>query len=238
MASDSRPRKPRATPTRDALTRAQVPAGFLEAWNRLVANWELPALPPRRGRKPRVPLRDLLPALTFHVLSETGTLSEHFSQLFDAPLADSSWADRRARLPWEIFADLMHRVLRPQATRRQPDAFWRGWRVVALDGAQFSLTNPPQILDNMPKAGSRRGRAGCDAGPGGVRAGGQSLRVASPPRSYRAEDQAAAGWQPSRPRADPRQGRRRIDSSVDRPARDSGARRPHGPSDARAATVD
>jgi hypothetical protein len=106
-----------------------------------------------------VPLSDLLPALTFHVLSGAGTLSEHFSQLFNAPLADSSWADRRARLPWEIFADLMQRVLRPQATRRQPDAFWRGWRVVALDGTQFSLTNTPQILGALSKARTRRGRA-------------------------------------------------------------------------------
>ncbi len=43
-----------------------------------------------------------------------GTLAEHFSELFDDSLADSSWADRRARLPWEIFAELMRRVLRPQ----------------------------------------------------------------------------------------------------------------------------
>jgi hypothetical protein len=106
-----------------------------------------------------VAVTDLLPALTFHVLSGAGTLSEHFSQLFDAPLADSSWADRRARLPWDIFADLMQRVLRPQATRRQPDAFWRGWRVVALDGTQFSLTNTPQILATLTEARTRRGRA-------------------------------------------------------------------------------
>src|SRR6266496_5150878 len=158
MARHPRSRQSRATPTLDALTRSRVPGGFLEAWNRLVANWE-PTLPRRRGRKPRVPLRDLLPALTFHVLSGAGTLSEHFSQLFDAPLADSSWADRRARLPWEIVADLMQRVLRPQATRRQPDAFWRGWRVVALDGTQFSLINTPQIVDTLPKARTRRGRA-------------------------------------------------------------------------------
>ena len=143
----------------DALKRSKVPAGFLEAWDRLVAHWELPAVPRRRGRKPRVPLTDLLPALTFHVLSGAGTLSEHFSQLFDEPLADSSWADRRARLPWAIFADLMQRVLRPQATRRQPGAFWRGWRVVALDGTQFSLINTPQIVDTLPKARTRRGRA-------------------------------------------------------------------------------
>ena len=159
MASHSRSRKREAKPTLEALKRSQVPAGFLDAWNRLVADWDVPTLPSRRSRKPRVPLRDLLPALTYHVLSGAGTLSEHFTQLFDEPLADSSWADRRARLPWQIFADLMQRVLRPQATRRQPDAFWRGWRVVALDGTQFSLTNTPQILTTLPKARTRRGRA-------------------------------------------------------------------------------
>ncbi|MBI3401512.1 MAG: IS4 family transposase [Acidobacteria bacterium] len=159
MTKHSRSQTRGASRTLDALKRSKVPAGFLAAWNRLVANWELPAVPRRRGRKPRVPLTDLLPALTFHVLSGAGTLSEHFSQLFDEPLADSSWADRRARLPWAIFADLMQRVLRPQATRRQPGAFWRGWRVVALDGTQFSLINTPQIVDTLPKARTRRGRA-------------------------------------------------------------------------------
>jgi len=159
MARQSQSRRRGATSPLDALKQSKVPAGFLDAWNRLVARWELPPLPRRRGRKPRVAVTDLLPALTYHVLSGAGTLSEHFSQLFDEPLADSSWADRRARLPWEIFADLMQRVLRPQATRRQPDAFWRGWRLVALDGTQFSLTNTPQIVDTLPKARTRRGRA-------------------------------------------------------------------------------
>ena len=121
---------------------------------------ELPALPPRRGRKPRVPLRQLLPALTFHVMHGAGTLAEHVRQLFDVPLSDSSWAARRARLPWDVFADLMRRMLRPLATpRRHPDAFWRGWRLVALDGTQFSLPNTPQIRATVPKAKTRRGRA-------------------------------------------------------------------------------
>ena len=123
MARRVRSRDGRAAHARDSLKRSAVPAGFLDAWDRLVADWELPKLPRRRGRKPRVPLTDLLPALTFHVLSGAGTLSEHFSQLFNERLADSSWADRRARLPWDIFADLMRRVLRPKATARQPDAF-------------------------------------------------------------------------------------------------------------------
>jgi hypothetical protein len=40
-----------------------------------------------------------------------------------------------------------------------PEAFWRGWRLVALDGTQFSLTNTPQIKATARKAKSRRGRA-------------------------------------------------------------------------------
>jgi len=120
----------------------------------------VPALPRRRGRKPRVSVTQLLPALTFHVMQDTGTLADHLFQLFREPLADSSWSDRRLRLPWEIFAELMRRALRPRATARQHrEAFWRGWRLVALDGTQFSLINTAQITATLEKARTRRGRA-------------------------------------------------------------------------------
>jgi len=120
----------------------------------------VPTVPPRRGRKPRVPVSQLLPALTFHVMQEAGTLADHLFQLFREPLADSSWSDRRLRLPWEIFAELMRRALRPRATARQHrEAFWRGWRLVAVDGTQFSLINTPQITATVEKARTRRGRA-------------------------------------------------------------------------------
>jgi hypothetical protein len=138
---------------------AAARTGFLAAWQQMVGARGIPAIARRRGRKPRVPLADLLAALTFHVMQGAGTLAEHFTDLFDDSLADSSWADRRARVPWEIFAELMRRVLRPKATRRQRDAFWRSWRLVALDGTQFSLTNTPQITATVAKAQTRRGRA-------------------------------------------------------------------------------
>src|SRR5215218_6224669 len=142
-------------------TSRQAPrAGFLAAWDQLIGSRGMPTVPPRRGRKPRVPVSQLLPALTFHVMQDTGTLADHLFQLFRVPLADSSWSDRRLRLPWEIFADLMRRALRPRATARQHrDAFWRGWRLVALDGTQFSLINTPQITATFVKARTRRGRA-------------------------------------------------------------------------------
>lgn len=159
MATHSPPHR-RSAPHGRAGAPSEAPAGFLEAWEQLVGAVALPTVPRRRGRKPRVPVADLLPALAFHFMSGAGTLSEHFFQLFGTPLADSSWSDRRARLPWAIFADLMRRTLRPKATRRQHrDAFWRGWRLVALDGTQFSLTNTPQITRTLRKAQTRRGRA-------------------------------------------------------------------------------
>lgn len=139
--------------------RTPRPTGFLAAWDHLIGGAGLPPLPRRRGRRPRVPLTDLLPALTFHVMQGAGTLADHFFELFGESLADSSWSDRRTRLPWEIFADLLRRALRPRATRRHLTAFWRGWRLVALDGTQFSLTNTPQVTATVTKAKTRRGRA-------------------------------------------------------------------------------
>jgi len=146
--------------THSQCERRRSPTGFLGAWEDVVGPRGVPSMAPRRGRKPRVPLTQLLPALTWHAMQDTGTLAEHLFQLFREPLADSSWSDRRLRLPWEIFAELMRRALRPRATARQHrDAFWRGWRMVALDGTQFSLINTPQITDAFAKAMTRRGRA-------------------------------------------------------------------------------
>src|SRR5437867_6005639 len=147
-------------PSRCGDAPSEAPTGFLAAWAQLVGARGIPTLAQRRGRRPRVPLTQLLPALTFHVMQETGTLADHLFQLFREPLADSSWSDRRLRLPWEIFAELMRRALRPRATPRQHrEAFWRGWRLVALDGTQFSLINTPQVTATLEKARTRRGRA-------------------------------------------------------------------------------
>src|SRR5438093_1859020 len=146
--------------THSQCERRRSPTGFLGAWEDVVGPRGVPSMAPRRGRKPRVPLTQLLPALTWHAMQDTGTLAEHLFQLFREPLADSSWSDRRLRLPWEIFAELMRRALRPRATPRQHrEAFWRGWRLVALDGTQFSLINTPQVTATVEKARTRRGRA-------------------------------------------------------------------------------
>ena len=147
------------TRTTPAFAGAASAGGFLSAWRELLGAYQ-PQLANRRGCKPRVALPSLLAALVFHLMNRTGTLAEHFAQLFDDALVDSSCASRRARLPWQVFAELMQRTLRPLAQkRRHPESFWRGWRVLAMDGTQFSLTNTPQIKRTRQKAKSRRGRA-------------------------------------------------------------------------------
>ena len=149
---------PDGTPTaEDGLPRA----GFLAAWVALLGSARLPCIGKRRGRKPRVPLAHLLSALVFHAMNQTGTLAEHFAVLFEDSLNESGCSNRRARLPWQVFADLMRRVLRPlaQARRHKEEAYWRGWRLTALDGTQFSVTNTPQNNGALRKAKARRGRA-------------------------------------------------------------------------------
>jgi len=93
-------------------------------------------------------------------MSAAGTLSEHFAQLFGTSMADSSLSERRTRMPWDVFSELMRHSLRPLANATaQAEAFWREWRLVALDGTQFRLSNTPQIKTQVRKARSRRGHA-------------------------------------------------------------------------------
>jgi hypothetical protein len=146
----ARPRPPQRRP--------QAPHGFLAAFNELLPPERVPTVPPRRGAKPRVPLAALLTTLVFHVMHAAGTLAEHFALLFEDALSESVCADRRARTPWQVFADLMARALRPLAHRTwHPEAYWQRWRLVALDGTQFSLINTPANQAARPKSRSRRG---------------------------------------------------------------------------------
>ena len=114
----------------------------------------------QRGRPPELPLPDLLAALLFHFLCGAGTAAEHLGQLLGRTLSNSAIAERRAVLPWALWERWLRDALGPHAQRRRhPEAFYRGWRLVAVDGTQFSVSNTPQVLGQIVKAASRRAEA-------------------------------------------------------------------------------
>lgn len=136
------------------------PAGFLQAWRSLLPRQLLPVLPVTCGARPRYSFDQLLASLVYHFFSQSGTLAEHFAGLFGLRPADSSLSQRRQGLAWSVFAEVLAAALGPRADpEAHPDSFFGRWRLVALDGTQFSLTNTPQINADLKKAKSRRGKA-------------------------------------------------------------------------------
>ena len=138
--------------------------GFCAAWSAWIEPDQLRALCRRygaqRGPSSRFSRAQLCMSLVYHFLSGPGTLAEHVEELLGVRRADSTLAERRAVLPWALFAELLQAGLRPLAKKKKhAQAFWRGWRLLAMDGTQFSVSNTPQLTGAFTKAASRRLRA-------------------------------------------------------------------------------
>lgn len=112
------------------------------------------------GRPPKLPLPHLLLALVFHAAMTANSLAENLYLLLGLAMSDAALSERRATLPWDIVHGLLTRALRPLATRkRHPQAFYRRWRLTALDATQFSLLNTPLLLKRFRKKKTRKGKA-------------------------------------------------------------------------------
>jgi hypothetical protein len=115
---------------------------------------------PARRRPPKLSAHDLIMGLVFHCLQGCGTLAENILIVTGKRIAKSSLSQRLQNMPWEVFDLMMQVVLKPIASEeKHPHAFYKGWRLVAIDGTQFSLSNTPQILASLTKAASRRMKA-------------------------------------------------------------------------------
>jgi hypothetical protein len=114
----------------------------------------------RAGRPAHVLSRgQLLAAVIFHyTVSWTGTLAEHLLCLLGIAMAESSLSQRRQALPFEVFKELLRRVLRPIAQPGPQGCFGR-WCLVAIDGVSFSLANTKKVKAKCKKGGNQKGRA-------------------------------------------------------------------------------
>lgn len=107
--------------------------------------------------KPKLSAFEVLSVVVGHALMPTGDLSMHAHGLLGKRVSNAALSKRRRRLPWQIFERMMDWVLGPQAHPQQhPAAFWKGMRLVGIDGTMFSARNAAGILNQLIKTASRR----------------------------------------------------------------------------------
>ena len=136
-------------------------AEFLTVMNELIPASRLATLcaehAPVARTTPKLAAAQVVTGLIYHQLQPAGTLGRHAWQLHGVQMSESAHAQRRAGLPVELFDEIMAEALRPLAEEaRHPEAFYRGWRLVGVDGTEWSATNTPAIRAALPKAASRR----------------------------------------------------------------------------------
>lgn len=137
---------------------------FLDVLNRMIPTDQFEELceayAPRPRSAPKLAAPQLISGLIYHQLQEGGTLAVNSGRLHGIRMSDSAHAQRRQLLPVELFEQIMSAALAPLAdAKRDPQSFFHGYRLVGVDGTQFSVVNTPAILAQLPKAASRRFKA-------------------------------------------------------------------------------
>ena len=96
-------------------------------------------------------------AMLFHFSQDLGTLGEHLNLLMGFKMAESSLSQRRQALPSEVFNELMLRTLKPVGLEsKHPEAFYKGFRLVGIDGLTFSLPNNADIQAKVKKGNNQK----------------------------------------------------------------------------------
>jgi hypothetical protein len=101
----------------------------------------------------------LLAAVLFHyTVTWAGSLAEHLFWLLEIKMSESALSERRQALPFEVFEELLRRVLRPISAAGAA-AYYGPWRLVAIDGVRFSLPNTERVKAQCPKGHNQKGAA-------------------------------------------------------------------------------
>lgn len=113
-----------------------------------------------RGRNPVLNVEELAGSLVYHGMMEKGALEGHVKELTGKSISGAALSQWRQSLPIELFERITTQALQPAAElSRHPAAFYKGLRLVGLDGTCMSANNTPGILRRWCKAASRRFRA-------------------------------------------------------------------------------
>ena len=134
---------------------------FQTGWDKRVSAQKMGALVRRHvpgvRASAKVSFAAVVRALVARALHGSGKLSDQVKRGGGRKVSESALSQRRQRLCWEFFEELLDSVLRPLCRAdRHPFGFYRGMRLVGFDGTQFSLRNTPRLLAHFNKAASRR----------------------------------------------------------------------------------
>jgi hypothetical protein len=137
---------------------------FLDVLNRMIPTNDLRQLceeyAPRPRSAPLMRAEQVVSGFIYHQLQEGGTLAKNCKRLHGISMSDSAHSQRRQNLPVDLFVQLMCVALQPLADEtRHPECFYGGYRLVGIDGTQFSVLNTLAILAELPKAATRRFQA-------------------------------------------------------------------------------
>jgi hypothetical protein len=109
------------------------------------------------GAPPRLRDVDLMAGLVFHVCQSAGVLSEHVYQITGKRLSDGSLSERRQTMDWPLWMALLQKSCGPLAQESQhPGAFYKGRRLIGIDGTTWNVANTPPIKKGTLKTRSRR----------------------------------------------------------------------------------
>jgi hypothetical protein len=112
------------------------------------------------GAPPKLKDVELIAGLVFHVCQDAGVLSEHIHQLIGQRFSDSSLSERRQTMDWPLWVALVSHACGPLAQEtRHPDAFYKGRRLIGIDGSTWNVANTPPIKKQVRKIKSRRQKA-------------------------------------------------------------------------------
>lgn len=115
---------------------------------------------PTRGAPALHSLSEFFELCVYHQLAPDGTRAVHAFDVSGIEISDSAISQRLQGLDPRLFQTILARVLQPLAhPRRHPESFYKHWRLIGIDGSQFSIPNGPGVVAALPKARTRRGRA-------------------------------------------------------------------------------
>ena len=133
---------------------------FLKKFASLYSPTEAGNSSARQGRPPLLTVQDLISGLAWHIAQPTGTFAMNLAIITGKTLSDSALSERRRSLGTKPWLEALDAILKPIAdTSVHPHAFYKGMRLVGVDGTTFNVANTPSMKLSGKKTKTRRGSA-------------------------------------------------------------------------------